>query len=135
MLDSTTTVLIVDDNALLRSALRSFLERSAKLRVCGEAVDGEDAIAKAEALKPGLILMDLSMPNLNGVQAAVAIKQAMPGTRIVVFTLYADMAGEVMVKTFGVDLVVSKTEGADGLLRALQPLLSDGDCSGFSSCH
>jgi NarL family two-component system response regulator LiaR len=127
--DYSKVVLIVDDNRLIRNALRSFLELKAKMEVCGEATDGIEALEKARKLRPNLILMDLSMPNLNGLDAAIAIKRAVPEARIVVFTLFADTVGGVIAKTLGVDLVVSKTEGADGLLRALQPLLAKDDSS------
>lgn len=121
---STTTVLIVDDNSLLRRTLRLFLERNPEINVCGEASDGAEAIERANALKPGLVLMDLSMPRMNGLQAALAIKRAMPEARIVVLTLYSEAVGKLMPQSSGVDLVVSKTEGMDGLLKAFRPLLS-----------
>jgi DNA-binding NarL/FixJ family response regulator len=127
MSDSTTTVLIVDDNSLLRRTLRVFLERNRDINVCGEADDGADAIEKAIALKPGLILMDLSMPKMNGLQAAFAIKRAMPEARIVMFTLYSEVVSKVMPQSSGIVSVVSKAEGLDGLLKALRPLLSKHD--------
>lgn len=68
MADCSKAVLIVDDNAMVRAALRVFLEGSTRLRVCGEAADGTEAILKAKELRPGLILMDLSMPNMNGAE-------------------------------------------------------------------
>lgn len=124
MTDSPTTVLIVDDNSMLRHALRLFLERNPSINVCGEAADGADAIEKATVLKPGLVLMDLSMPKMNGLQAAFAIKRAMPEARIVLFTLYSEVVGKLTPSSYGVDLVVSKTEGVDGLLKALRRFLS-----------
>jgi DNA-binding NarL/FixJ family response regulator len=127
MLGSATTVLIVDDNSLLRSTLRSFLERDQEINVCGEAADGADAVEKANALKPGLILMDLAMPKMNGLQAARAIKRAMPEARIVMFTLYSETVGKLAESAWGIDLVVPKSEGVDGLLRALRPFLEDND--------
>jgi DNA-binding NarL/FixJ family response regulator len=127
MSGSATTVLIVDDNSLLRSTLRSFLERDQEINVCGEAADGADAVEKANALKPGLILMDLAMPKMNGLQAARAIKRAMPEARIVMFTLYSETVGKLAESASGIDLVVPKSEGVDGLLRALRPFLEDND--------
>jgi DNA-binding NarL/FixJ family response regulator len=124
MLDSGIRVLIVDDNSLLRTTLRTFLEQNSEMNVCGEAADGIDAIEKANTLKPRLILMDLAMPKMNGLQAACAIKRAMPEARIVMFTLYSETVGKLTERNSGVDLVVSKTEGVDGLLRALRPFLA-----------
>jgi DNA-binding NarL/FixJ family response regulator len=127
MSGSATTVLIVDDSSLVRTKLRSFLALSPEISVCGEAADGADAIEKANALKPGLILMDLAMPKMNGLQAALAIKRAMPEARIVMFTLHSEAVGKVAKHASGVDLVVSKSEGVDGLLRALRPFLTKDD--------
>jgi DNA-binding NarL/FixJ family response regulator len=123
MSDSSKAVLIVDDNYSIRAALRMFFERNTELDVCGEAADGMEAIRKAEELHPGVVIMDLSMPNMNGMQAAWAIRQAMPEARIIVFTLYSDKIGKALAAKSGVDLIVSKTEGAAGLLKALYPLL------------
>lgn len=123
MADCSEAVLIVDDNLMVRAALRVFLEGSTELKVCGEAADGREAILKAKELRPGLVLMDLSMPNMNGVEAAWVIRQAVPEARIVVFTLYSDSLGKMLAAKAGVDLVVPKTEGASGLMKALHPLL------------
>jgi two-component system invasion response regulator UvrY len=124
---SGATVLIVDDNSLIRGMLRTFLERNSELNVCGEAADGVDAVEKANVLKPRLILMDLAMPRMNGLQAAVAIKRAMPEARIVMFTLHSEAVGKLTEHNSGVDLVVSKSDGLDGLLRALQVYLRKDD--------
>jgi two-component system NarL family response regulator len=98
------------------------------VQVCGEAGDGAEAVQKANELRPGLILMDFAMPTLNGLQASCAIRKTMPDTRIIVFTVHSDMLGKALAKASGVDLVVSKTEGAAGLLKALRPYLG-----GYSS--
>lgn len=110
---------------MVRAALRMFLEQSTTLKVCGEAADGSEAVAKARELRPSLVLLDLSMPNMNGAEAASIIHSILPDTRIVVFTLYSDFVGRAMARAAGVDLLVEKTEGATGLLKALQPYLAD----------
>jgi DNA-binding NarL/FixJ family response regulator len=119
-------VLIVDDSSTVRSAIRKFLEVCMKMRICGEASNGVEAIAIAAERKPGVVLMDLSMPSMNGIEAASVIKKQTPEARIIVFTLYQDSIGKAMAKAVGVDVVVSKTEGAGGLMSALMPLLSEG---------
>lgn len=124
MVDCRNAVLIVDDNVSVRFALRMFLENSLRMRVCGEAANGLEAIAIAEEHHPGVVVMDLSMPSMNGVEAASIIKKMTPQSRIIVFTLYSDSVGETMARAAGVDVVVSKTEGATGLLAALRPFLS-----------
>lgn len=117
------SVLIVDDNFSIRAALRAFFERSMGVEVCGWAGDGSAAVRKAQELKPDLVLLDLSMPSMNGLEAASVIRKALPSARIVVFTLYPDTLGQLLAKAAGVDLVISKAEGAAGLLHALGPLL------------
>ena len=117
------SVLVVDDNAGVRRALRVFLEQRG-YRVSGEAIDGVDAIHKAEEQKPDLILMDLAMPNLTGSGAAAVIRKKVPDARIVVFTLYGDALGKHLASKLGVDLVIDKGAGAQGLIEALQPILS-----------
>jgi DNA-binding NarL/FixJ family response regulator len=123
--DCANAVLIVDDNTNVRAAIRSFLERNMKIRVCGEAANGLEAIAMATARKPGLILMDLSMPSMTGVEAASIIKKQSPEARIIVFTLYSDTLSSSMARAVGVDVVVSKSEGSTGLMNALLPLIAD----------
>jgi DNA-binding NarL/FixJ family response regulator len=125
MAGRTNAVLIVDDSVTVRSAIRTFLEVTMQMKVCGEAADGVEAIQMASHHRPTLILMDLSMPSMNGVEAASVIKKQVPESRIVVFTLYTDVIGKAMAKAAGVDVVVSKSEGATGLMRAIQPLLKE----------
>jgi DNA-binding NarL/FixJ family response regulator len=125
MPDSPNAVLIVDDNYLVRAALRVLVEGSMSLEVCGEASDGTEAVERAKQLRPSLVLMDLSMPNMNGVQAAWLIRQAVPRARIVLFSLYADSVGKTLATIAGVDLVVAKSEGAAGLMKALHPILEN----------
>jgi len=119
-----SSVLIVDDNAPTRWAIRTFLECKPGLEVCGEAVDGVDAIKKAEQLKPDLILLDLSMPQMNGAAAASVLKHKMPRVSIILFTLYDDAIGESLASSLGVDLVLSKTTGLTTLADRAQALLA-----------
>ncbi|HKV49299.1 MAG TPA: response regulator transcription factor [Candidatus Acidoferrales bacterium] len=117
------TVLVVDDNANVRAGVRTLLEK-AELSVCGEACDGAEAIQKAVEQKPNVIVMDLSMPNLNGAAAASVIRSLVPDTRIVMFTMFADSFGESSAKHLGVDMVISKNDGAAVLLNAIRKCLA-----------
>jgi two-component system nitrate/nitrite response regulator NarL len=119
MSECPESVLIVDDNASIRFALRDFLAKTTRMRVCGEAADGLEAVMQANALAPDLILMDVSMPRMNGVEAASVIRKTMPDVRIVAFTLYPSVVGFSLARAAGVDIVVSKTDGAAGLMDAL----------------
>ena len=81
-------ILIVDDSPLLRRSLRTFFEQELKWSVCGEAVNGRDGIDKASQLRPDLIVMDLVMPSLNGIEATRMIKRLLPS--IPMFTTFTD---------------------------------------------
>ncbi len=84
------TVLIVDDHAVVRQGLRSFLELQPDIEVVGEASDGAEALAKAKSLLPDIILMDLVMPNGDGVSATRAITAAVPSSRVLVLTSFSE---------------------------------------------
>jgi DNA-binding NarL/FixJ family response regulator len=91
--------------------------------VCGEASNGVEGIEKAVELKPDLVVMDLAMPLLNGLEAATILKTAMPGLPIVLLTLYADQIHGLKSAAFGVALVLSKFDGLAPLLHCIQRLL------------
>jgi DNA-binding NarL/FixJ family response regulator len=83
-------VLIVDDHAVVREGLRTFLELQDGIAVAGEAADGEQAVMQAEALRPDVVLMDLVMPRLDGVGAMRELRRRLPDTRVIVLTSFAD---------------------------------------------
>jgi len=83
-------VLIVDDHAVVREGLRTFLELQEGIEVAGEASDGHDAIRAAERLRPDVVLMDLVMPNLDGVGAMRELRQRVPAARVIVLTSFLD---------------------------------------------
>jgi DNA-binding NarL/FixJ family response regulator len=115
-------ILIVDDNQSIRHLLRSFVESKTKFPVCGEAANGMEAIEQAKQLQPDLVLLDLSMPILNGAEAAVVLKRVIPQTKIILFTMHADI-GPTIRTIVGVDLVLSKTDGLVKLDEHLNALL------------
>src|SRR5260370_41634465 len=81
-------VLIVDDNAVVRSSLRCLFESYPEFEVSGEAENGQDAIDKAERLKPDLIILDLAMPVMNGLEAAPELRKMLPDARLILFTAH-----------------------------------------------
>src|SRR3981081_1914792 len=84
------TILIVDDSHFERSVMRSAVETLTKFRVCGEAADGVEAIRKVRELRPERVVLDLAMPLMNGVEAAMVLRSTMPKVPVVLFTLYAE---------------------------------------------
>src|SRR3712207_5253025 len=83
-------LLVVDDHALLRAAIRSMLSREPDLEVVGEACDGREALELCHALRPDLVLMDVSMPGIDGITATRKIKAGLPQTSVLVLTAHAD---------------------------------------------
>jgi NarL family two-component system response regulator LiaR len=83
-------VLIADDHPVVRQGLRTFLRTQKDIEVAGEATDGEEAVAKARELRPDVVLLDLVMPRLGGVDALERIRAAAPAARVIVLTSFAD---------------------------------------------
>ena len=103
-------ILIVDDSFVIRAATRHFLEEETDFTVCGEAIDGLDAIEKAEQLHPDLIILDLAMPRMNGLQAAVKLRAMSIRAPIILFTMYAEAMQPFDALAAGVNAVVSKSD-------------------------
>ena len=123
--ETPKTILVADDEPVIRKALCEMFEIEGDYDICAEAVNGEEAIALAEEHRPDLVILDLSMPVMNGYDAAREIKRILPGTRIILFTLYADaVKGRVLGSGSPVDLVVSKTDSSNMMnhVRSLIPV-------------
>jgi DNA-binding NarL/FixJ family response regulator len=119
------TVLIVDDNATIRRALCGVFQSESDFAICGEAENGQEAIAKALALRPDLVVMDLSMPVMNGIQAARALRELMPTMPVLVFSEYSDVFSQQEARAAGVSALVSKSEPLSALLGKARALLYD----------
>ena len=115
---SAIRVLIVDDHAIVRDGIRALLALAQDMSVVGEAASGRAAIAQARSLSPDVILMDIAMPDLGGLEATVEIRKARPDARILVLSQYADaeyvrrflragVSGYVLKKAAGADLVAA----------------------------
>ena len=116
-------ILVVDDIDTCRKVTRLFLESQLGLEVCGEAIDGIDALEKARALKPDLVVLDLAMPRMNGVEAASELRAIMPRVPIVLFTMYDDEVGRALALSAGASRVVFKPDGGWKLLECVRSLL------------
>jgi two-component system, NarL family, nitrate/nitrite response regulator NarL len=118
------SILLVDDSDFERVIIRSAVEGFTNFRVCGEASNGVEGIKKAIELKPDLVVMDLAMPLMNGLEAASVLNNTMPKVPIVLLTLYADQIhGPRSAAAFGVTAVLSKFDGLAPLLQCLRRLL------------
>ena len=106
-------VLIVDDNTLIRQALCEMFTREAGFEVCGEAENGQEAIEKAQQLHPDLIVLDLSMPVMNGIEAARVLRDLMPTVPLIIFSEYSDVFSEKEARSAGVSALVPKSEHAN----------------------
>jgi len=114
-------ILIVDDNNLIRRMLRSWLEQHSEWQVCGEAENGQVAIERVEELHPDLVILDLQMPVMNGLEAARQINQLAPKTSVVMFTVHSSPQLLKEARANGVKDVVSKCDLLGGhLLTALR---------------
>ncbi|HEY3249264.1 MAG TPA: response regulator transcription factor [bacterium] len=112
-------VLIVDDQAAYRSAMRRLLAREQDFEIVGEAADGLEAVQQAELLKPDVVLMDFSMPLLDGVTAATEIQRKVPTVKIFIISAYADTldAGKIMRAGF---MLLDKALTAEEIVSAVR---------------
>ena len=115
-------ILIVDDSPLIRSSLRFVLEEQLGIAVA-EAENGSDGIDKAQKLHPDLIVIDLVMPVMNGIDASRALKRLMPAVPIVMYTTFADPHIENAALVAGVHDFIDKSESATTLIGRIKHLL------------
>jgi two-component system chemotaxis response regulator CheY len=117
------SVLIVDDSQAIRRLTRTFIESQTKFEVCGEAVDGLDGLEKARDLHPDLIILDFSMPRMDGLHVAKELKRTMSLIPVILFTVYADAIDLKDVSSAGVSAVVSKSDDLSVLAERVEYLL------------
>jgi DNA-binding NarL/FixJ family response regulator len=116
-------VLLVDDNPAVRWSLRALVEGS--VGICGEAENGRQAIDKASELQPDIVILDLVMPEMNGLEAAYEIRRRAPCCKIVLLSLhYSPRDGLALAKALGVDAFVHKTALANDLVPTIGRVLS-----------
>ncbi len=119
-------ILIVDDNAIIRRSLRRILESVEGWQVLGEAADGQEGIDKAKELGPDLIILDLSMPRLNGLEAARILSKTMPKVPLLMFSAHTGHIVQKEATAAGVSAVLSKTGDVETLVRQAHILLGTG---------
>jgi DNA-binding NarL/FixJ family response regulator len=122
---TTTTpvrILIADDHDVMREGTRAVIERQPGWEVCGIATTGREAVEQAAALEPDVVVMDMSMPELNGLDAAIQIKRHLPQSEVLIFT--AHQTEELIPQVFeaGVKSFILKSEAAQFLVQAIESL-------------
>jgi DNA-binding NarL/FixJ family response regulator len=118
------SILIVDDSSFVRRSLRTCLEQNPDWKVCGEAADGVDAIALSQQLRPDLILLDLSLPGMNGFEVARELKRTSPSVPVLMFTGFKTPSLESEALAAGCTAVVSKSEHQQMLFESIERLLA-----------
>jgi NarL family two-component system response regulator LiaR len=114
------SILIADDHALVREGTRERLEREEDFEVVGEAADGEEAVRLVGQLKPSVAVVDIAMPNLNGIEAAKRIKKSQPGTAVLVLSAYDDDEYIYAVLEAGADGYLLKNVRGHQLVDAIR---------------
>jgi DNA-binding NarL/FixJ family response regulator len=117
-------VLIVDHHEQIRRLVRAFLVSEFGFQICGEAVDGYEAIMKAQLLKPDLIVLEVAIPRMNGVEAAPKLRKLLPKTPIILFTLHGSLLKGCDTREIGVDVVVAKQDGVSALGKPVHTLFA-----------
>ena len=116
-------ILIADDHEIVRSGLRVLLTSQAGWELCGEAVDGQDACDKVRELQPDVVILDVSMPRLNGVEVARTIRQEQPRLPIVILSQHDPAHMRPRALEAGADCYVSKQDVARDLLASIEELV------------
>jgi DNA-binding NarL/FixJ family response regulator len=116
-------ILIVDDKPSVRAGIRLLLETHSNWEICGEASDGIEAVEKAAELMPDIILLDISMPKMDGLQALPLIREASPGSQVVVLTLHEYLETARLASQAGAAAYITKSLLIELIptLEALQP--------------
>jgi DNA-binding NarL/FixJ family response regulator len=119
----TKRIMVVDDNAAVRRALRTLLENQKDWKVYGEAINGRDAVEQAQRLHPDLIVLDLSMPVMNGLQAGRLLHSLMPNVPVILCSLHIDDILQNQAAALGIQAVVSKAQNMQVLVKKAEELL------------
>lgn len=122
-----TRILIADDQPAIRKMVRSTLEHHTNFEVCGEVEDGGKAVEAAANLLPDVVVLNISMPVLNGFQAAREIRATLPETVIVILSANTDQHFIEEARKAGARAYVTKTESGNALIKTIEAAIAGGD--------
>ena len=118
-------ILIVDDSPLIRKRVRNCIEAQVGWMVCAEAENGREAVQLAQQCHPNLIVMDLSMPVMNGLEAAKVLRKLMPSVPLIMFTFFSTSNLERQAFEAGYRKVILKTERLEELVSSIRSLVAE----------
>jgi two-component system response regulator NreC len=120
-------ILVVDDHDVVRQGVSLILRRRADWKICGEAENGMDALAKEKELKPDLIVLDISMPGKDGLEVATELQKRRSTAKVLVLTMHESKELAAAVKSAGAKGYVSKSHAARDLVKAIDTIVGGGD--------
>ena len=120
------SVLLVDDHRIMRDGIRTILERTPDFRVVGEADTGSEAVSQAKKLRPDLVLMDIGLPGMNGIEATVEVLRHCPNSRVMMLSMYDDENSVVASFRSGARAFLLKKASSADLLDALRAVSKGG---------
>lgn len=115
-----TRIVLADDHTLIRAGLRMVVDAQPDLTVVGEAADGRDAVAMAQELKPDVIVMDIGMPSLNGIEACRQVRELAPATQVVMLSMHSDEGYVLRALKAGAKAYLLKDSAEPDLARAIR---------------
>ena len=130
--DSTVRTLVVDDSAAVRTSLSALVNEQERLELIGTAADGREAVDKVETLTPDLVLMDLQMPGMNGLDATKEIQRRSPDVHVIVVTTHDGHGIRSACENAGADGFVSKNAGPEGIMTEIRRVISGSPEAGES---
>jgi two-component system, NarL family, nitrate/nitrite response regulator NarL len=126
-------VFLVDDSATVRGAVRPLFDSHPNFEVCGEAEHGREAVEKAPSLRPDLILLDLSMPVMNGLEAAPLLLKILPSVWLILFTAHDGPEVSRLSRAAGIHAVVPKSKAVTHLIAQAEALVGSGKPSTYGA--
>lgn len=118
-------VLVADDHYSMRKTIVSFLRELPQIEVCAVTANGTESVEAALALKPDLLILDVVMPGLSGVEVAAIVRKSLPASKFILFTMYGDTVGGTLAKSAGVDVVLPKSKGLSALAEKIDSVLEE----------